>query len=100
MWQQQNQLNDTVLGLGGLWQAVMLGFAGLDLTGDMLGIAPRFPLQWRSLSFRVCWKGRTVAIRVAGSAVQATLVEGEAMEMRIAGGSRALIPGATLEVSL
>ena len=89
-----------IAGLGGLWQAVMLGFAGLDLMGDTLGIAPRLPLHWRSLSFRVCWKGRTVAIRVVGSTVQATLVEGEAMEMRIAGIARALIPGATLEVSL
>jgi trehalose/maltose hydrolase-like predicted phosphorylase len=89
-----------IAGLGGLWQAVMLGFVGLDLMGDTLGIAPRLPHQWRSLSFRVCWKGRAVAIRVAGNAVQATLVQGKAMEMRIAGASRALIPGATLEVSL
>jgi trehalose/maltose hydrolase-like predicted phosphorylase len=89
-----------IAGLGGLWQAVMLGFAGLDLMGDTLGIAPRLPPQWRSLSFRVCWKGRTVAIRVAGSTVQANLVEGEAMEVRIAGAARPLAPGATLEVVL
>ena len=29
-----------IAGLGALWQAVMLGFAGLDLRGDMLGIDP------------------------------------------------------------
>jgi hypothetical protein len=26
-----------IAGLGALWQAVILGFAGLDLKGDMLG---------------------------------------------------------------
>ena len=51
--------------------------------GDTLGIDPKLPPQWRSLSFRVCWRGRSVGIRIAGKTVEATLVEGEPMEMRI-----------------
>jgi trehalose/maltose hydrolase-like predicted phosphorylase len=43
-----------IAGLGVLWQAVILGFAGLDLKGGTLGVDPRLPPQWRSLSFRVC----------------------------------------------
>jgi trehalose/maltose hydrolase-like predicted phosphorylase len=39
-----------IAGLGALWQAVMLGFDGLDLRGDMLGIDPRLPPLWHSLS--------------------------------------------------
>jgi trehalose/maltose hydrolase-like predicted phosphorylase len=89
-----------IAGLGGLWQAVIRGFAGLDLMGDTLGLEPKLPRQWSSLSFRVCWRGRVLAIRIAGGAVQANLVEGEAMEIRIAGAARALVPGATVEVSL
>jgi trehalose/maltose hydrolase-like predicted phosphorylase len=89
-----------IAGLGGLWQAVMLGFAGLELRADTLGIAPRLPPQWQSLSFRVYWRGRSVMIRIAGRTVQATLAEGEAMEMRIAGATRRLTAGATLHVSV
>jgi trehalose/maltose hydrolase-like predicted phosphorylase len=89
-----------IAGLGALWQAVMLGFAGLDLKGDTLAIDPKLPSQWRSLSFRVCWRGRSVAIRIAGRTVQATLVDGEAMEIRIAATTRKLTPGATLKVSM
>jgi trehalose/maltose hydrolase-like predicted phosphorylase len=88
-----------IAGLGALWQAVILGFGGLDLKGDTLGIDPRLPPQWRSLSFRVSWRGRSVAIRIAGDTVQATLVEGEGMEMRIAAETRKLVPGVTLQVS-
>jgi trehalose/maltose hydrolase-like predicted phosphorylase len=84
-----------IAGLGALWQAVVLGFAGLDLMGDTLGIDPKLPPEWRSLSFRVCWRGRSVAIRIAGRTVQATLVEGEAMEMRIAAVTRKLTVGTT-----
>jgi len=89
-----------IAGLGGLWQAIVLGFAGLDLHGDTLGIDPRLPPQWRSLSFRVRWKGRSVAIRIADKNVQATLMGGEGMEMRIAATKGRLAAGATLEVSI
>jgi trehalose/maltose hydrolase-like predicted phosphorylase len=89
-----------IAGLGALWQAVVLGFGGLDLMRDTLGIDPRVPPQWRSLSFRVCWRGRSVAIRATGSTVQATLVQGEAMKMRIASVTHTLTPGAMLQVSL
>ena len=89
-----------IAGLGALWQAAILGFAGLDLRGDTLGIDPRLPPQWRSLSFRVCWRGRSVAIRIAGRTVQVALADGEAMEMRIAAAKRKLTPGVTLKVSM
>jgi trehalose/maltose hydrolase-like predicted phosphorylase len=89
-----------IAGLGALWQAVILGFGGLDLKGDTVGIDARLPPQWRSLSFRVSWRGRSVAIRIAGDTVQATLVEGEGMEMRIAAETRKLAPGVTLQVSV
>jgi trehalose/maltose hydrolase-like predicted phosphorylase len=89
-----------IAGLGAMWQAVIRGFAGLDLAGDTLGIAPRLPPQWRSLSFRVCWRGRCVAIRVAGSTVQATLTSGEAMDIRIGTAVRKLTPGPMLEVQV
>jgi trehalose/maltose hydrolase-like predicted phosphorylase len=89
-----------IAGLGGLWQVIVLGFAGLDLKGGMLGIDPRLPPHWRGLSFRVCWRGRAVAIHIAGRSVQARLVEGEGMEMRIAATTVKLATGATLDVSI
>jgi trehalose/maltose hydrolase-like predicted phosphorylase len=89
-----------IAGLGGLWQAVILGFAGLDVRGDALGLDPKLPAQWRSLSFRVCWRGRSVAIRISGRTVQATLVDGEALEMRIATETRMLSQGSPLQVSI
>jgi trehalose/maltose hydrolase-like predicted phosphorylase len=89
-----------IAGLGGLWQAIILGFTGLDLKSDMLGIDPRLPPHWRSLAYRVCWRGRSVAIRIAGKTAQATLVDGEGMEIRIAGTRGKLTPGVTVEVSI
>ena len=59
----------------------------------------RLPPHWDGLSFRVCWRGRAVAIRIAGTSVQARLVEGEGMEMRIAATTVKLATGATVDVS-
>ena len=89
-----------IAGLGSLWQAVVLGFAGLDLMGDVLGLDPKLPPHWGSLSFRVHWRGRIVQVGIAGGVVRASLEAGEAMELRVAGSLHKLVPGAVLEVPL
>jgi trehalose/maltose hydrolase-like predicted phosphorylase len=89
-----------IAGLGALWQSIVLGFAGVDLMGDKLGIDPKLPPLWRSLSFRVCWRGRSVAIHITPAIVQATLIQGEAMEMRIATVTQKLSAERSLLVSL
>ena len=81
-----------IAGLGALRQAVMLGFAGIDLMGDALTHSTPVPPQWRSMTFRVCWRGRSVGIRITGRTIEATLLTGEAMEMRIAATIRSTAP--------
>jgi HAD superfamily hydrolase (TIGR01509 family) len=79
-----------IAGLGGIWQAVTLGFAGLDLMGETLAINPHLPAQWSSLAFRVHWRGRTIAVRIGHERVETTLVEGDPLEIRVSGVARAL----------
>jgi kojibiose phosphorylase len=42
---------------GGLWQAVVFGFAGLRLTDDGLQLRPQLPAHWQKLSFCVRYRG-------------------------------------------
>jgi trehalose/maltose hydrolase-like predicted phosphorylase len=44
--------------LGGLWQAVVFGFAGLRLSGERPELCSNLPPNWRSLSLRFQWRGR------------------------------------------
>jgi trehalose/maltose hydrolase-like predicted phosphorylase len=60
--------------LGGLWQAVVFGFAGLKTCSDGLSLAPNLLSHWRRLAFPLQWRGRKLrfsiepsTIRVAGS---------------------------------
>ena len=91
--------------LGGLWQAVVLGLAGLSVSGEGLSFDPHLPDSWASLSFAVRYHdgtvrvsaqneaavfsarleqgSRPVAITVGG--VTRVLQEGEAHQWRIRG---------------
>ena len=89
-----------IAGLGAVWQAVVMGFAGLDLADDVPSLAPRLPPQWRSLSFRACWRGRTLAIRIAGGAVRLTLESGLAMPFRVNGADHQLAPDTPVEAAV
>lgn len=89
-----------IAGVGGAWQAAVLGFAGLDLGGDAIGLNPRLPPQWSRLSFGARWRGRSVQVRIAGSTVRVAISDGEPVDIRVAGGTHRLQAGTTLEVRL
>jgi kojibiose phosphorylase len=44
--------------MGGLWQAAVLGFAGLRPAQEGPTLRPYLPPSWRSLSMRVQWRGQ------------------------------------------
>ncbi|NOU36322.1 MAG: beta-phosphoglucomutase [Kiritimatiellaceae bacterium] len=50
---------------GGLWQALVYGFAGLELHGDTLRFNPHLPENWKSLSFNLSFRGETLRVKVA-----------------------------------
>jgi trehalose/maltose hydrolase-like predicted phosphorylase len=87
-----------IAGLGGLWQAVVLGFAGLDLRGDAISLTPRLPPEWHRMSFAVRWRGRSVQIRIADGTVRAAVSGGEPVGIRVAGTAYSVQGGAVLEV--
>jgi trehalose/maltose hydrolase-like predicted phosphorylase len=89
-----------IAGLGGVWQGVVLGFAGLDLSGDTLSINPRLPAKWSGMSFTVRWRGRPVQIGIAGATVRVTVADGGPMDLRVAGVLHSLKAGTALEAGL
>lgn len=50
--------------LGGLWQAVVFGFAGLRFGPEGPVLDPHLPRTWRSLRFPIRWRGRTARMSV------------------------------------
>jgi beta-phosphoglucomutase len=58
--------NDGIHGAsaGGLWQAIVFGFAGLRLTDNGLAVDPRLPAHWTRLRFSVRYRGESYGIDI------------------------------------
>ena len=59
--------------LGGTWQAVIQGFAGLWQHNGCLHLTPHLPSTWKALRFRLKYKGATLRIEMKGQTAHVTL---------------------------
>ena len=71
--------------MGGLWQALAFGFAGLRPRGETLEVDPRLPDAWPALELRVRFRGRRVRVRLERDAVE---VEADGPVAATVGGAR------------
>ncbi len=59
--------------MGGVWQALAFGFAGIRPHGGVLQMDPRLPNSWSTLEIPVLFRGRRIRVRVdpEGATVEA-----------------------------
>lgn len=50
--------------MGGLWQALALGFAGVRPNGSILTLDPELPAAWQALELRLRFRGGLVRLRL------------------------------------
>lgn len=82
--------------LGGMWQAVVFGFAGVRPLRDALRIDPRLAPRWRRLSIPLMWRGVRMRIEATPEEVAveldrpADVAFGDAAPVRLAQGRHVL----------
>lgn len=82
--------------LGGLWQATVLGFAGMRLRTDGLSFTPHLPAHWRRLRFPVSWRGRRLMVTATREpqSLEVQCDGGESMAVSVEEGPQvAVLPG-------
>jgi trehalose/maltose hydrolase-like predicted phosphorylase len=57
--------------MGGLWQALAFGFAGIRPRSERLLVDPRLPMEWNALELALRFRGRPLHLRVDRSGVTA-----------------------------
>lgn len=67
---------------GGLWQAVVYGFAGLELHGDKLTFNPHLPEGWKSLTFNLRFRGEALTIRATAEGAKVVAADVEPVDDR------------------
>ena len=48
--------------IGGTWQALINGFAGVRIIKGELSVNPKLPVQWRRLTFKFVWRSSIVSV--------------------------------------
>jgi kojibiose phosphorylase len=49
---------------GGIWQAMVFGFGGLQVGLDGWSVNPRLPAAWRRLAFKFFWRGELQVVEI------------------------------------
>jgi trehalose/maltose hydrolase-like predicted phosphorylase len=58
--------------LGGVWQALVLGFGGMSVADGEPRFAPHVPASWGSLRFRVRWRDTLFQVTATGTTAAVT----------------------------
>jgi kojibiose phosphorylase len=82
--------------LGGLWQAIVFGFAGMSVAGGGLAFQPRLPRLWRSLSLPISWRGNRLRVKIQRETptFSATVEKGESVTVSVGGQTQKVRPRA------
>jgi trehalose/maltose hydrolase-like predicted phosphorylase len=73
--------------LGGLWQAIVFGFAGFRTDFDGVSLAPKLLSHWRRLSFPLQWRGRKLRVCIEPESVRVGTAGDKPFQLRLEGGS-------------
>jgi kojibiose phosphorylase len=76
--------------IGGLWQAVVFGFAGVEVRGSGLRFNPHLLPHWRRLSFPLQFRGRKLRVGMEPASVKIHIEEGGDLNVALGGGKEFL----------
>jgi len=63
--------------LGGVWQVVVNGFAGVRIERGILSINPRVPKNWRKMLFSLNWRGNILTLEITNARIKIKVSQGE-----------------------
>uniref|UniRef100_UPI003B3BD864 glycosyl hydrolase family 65 protein n=1 Tax=Pseudactinotalea sp. TaxID=1926260 RepID=UPI003B3BD864 len=89
-----------VASTGGVWSALVYGFAGMRDHHDSLSFDPRLPSEWPALTFKVRFHGARLQVRVEQEQITFELVEGTAVSVSVRGRQHLIEPDRPVVVPL
>ncbi|MGW8316339.1 MAG: glycosyl hydrolase family 65 protein, partial [Bacteroidales bacterium] len=87
-----------ITSMGGTWMAVVYGFGGMRIINGMPDFNPSLPENWSTLSFKIIYRKRTLKVIIERGRITIQNLEGEALELTIAGSLVTIGAGDTVVV--
>ena len=85
---------------GGVWLALVYGFAGLRDSGGRLTFDPHLPAAWSRLAFALSARGQVLEVDLTRDQVTFRLREGDVLELSVRGAPISVRPGEPVAVAL
>jgi len=83
-----------IAALGGIWQALVLGFAGLRIGEEGLVFMPHCPAGWRSIGFPLLWRGCRLQAKIEPATLEIDAIDGAALPVSVGSTEKILLePG-------
>jgi len=91
-----------VASAGGVWSALVFGFAGMGDRNGRLRFEPRLPADWTRLCFRIAWRGSRLRVELTQDEIEISVLEvGEpSVQLRVRGEPYTLTDQEPLRVAL
>lgn len=83
---------------GGVWSAIVHGFAGYSDDGDVIGLSPRLPNAWTGLRFRIRRAGSSVRIVLDVDGGTVAVEDGPAVTVATGRGPVLIGPGDAVRI--
>ena len=82
-----NEVNEGlhITSMGGTWMSVVYGFGGMKIRDGLLSFDPQLPGQWKGLSFKILFRGRTLKVIIKKNNVTIQNMEGEGLDLYLKG---------------
>jgi alpha,alpha-trehalose phosphorylase len=68
--------------MGGSWLSVVYGFSGMRIKGSELEFSPRLPKEWKSIEFKIKFKGRIIECKFLSEKSIYSLLVGEPLRLK------------------
>ena len=69
--------------MGGSWMSIVFGFGGMRVVNGELNFHPHLPKKWKSLNFKINFKGRTLNCYLQENSIQIKLENGNPLRVKI-----------------
>ena len=76
--------------LGGTWQSIVNGFAGVRVSDGQLSFKPLLPRKWRRLAFRLHFRDSEIAVTLTRAGLDLHLLSGNPLTVLVDGETRAV----------
>ena len=74
-----------ITAMGGTWMAIVYGFGGMKINGEMLCFEPKLPDQWEKLSFHIRWRKSILKIIIDANGFSIENIQGNKINFNVYG---------------